>query len=150
MGLEEPEVDLARAKQDMIGLRFENEGCQVIIRSVADLVDNCLNVRVGSNIPNFDHFVGAKRDQMVSLLVDCQVLHRGVVTVQVRENTECEGVPHNDVPLFTAGSNETMSVTVHERVDTFLVQVECFIFVRQLIDVVNVDQSIQRGREDVV
>jgi hypothetical protein len=41
-------------------------------------------------------------------------------------------------------------VAVDEAIDTFLMQVESFVFVRQLVNVVNVDQSIKRARENIV
>lgn len=43
-----------------------------------------------------------------------------------------------------------MLVTIDEAVDTFLMQIESLILVRQFIDVVNVDQPVQGARKDVV
>ncbi len=100
---------------------------------------------VGLDIPNFDYLVGSKGDQVIFLFVDGQILHTGIVTIKVGKSAKRERIPHNNVPFLTAGSNKPMSGAVNERVDTFLVEVEGLSLVRQVVDVVDVDETVQRA-----
>jgi len=73
------------------------------------------------------------------------------VAIEVGEGTECEGVPHDDVALFSATCNEPMLRRVDEGIDTLLVEVERLVFfVRQVLDVMDVDEAVERGAHDVV
>jgi len=44
--------------------------------------------------------------------------------------TESKWIPHNDVSLLTARCDESVLVAVNEAVDSFLMQVKGFVFVR--------------------
>jgi hypothetical protein len=60
------------------------------------------------------------------------------------QNAKSKRIPHDDVTFLTTRSDEPVFVRVHERIDAFLVQVECFVLVYEFVDVVNVDQAVKR------
>lgn len=115
------------------------------------LIKDCLDAGIGPYVPNLNCLVGAQTDQMISVFIEREVLNRCVVAVEVSKRSQCEGVPHDDVTLFTATCNEPVLRRIDEGVDTLLVQVKRLVlFVRQLLDVVNMNEAVERGAHNVV
>lgn len=142
--LEEPEVDLATSKNDVVRDLVEVQRRQDVLRPVAGLVDDGLNAHVRPNVPNFDNLVSAQGNQVVAVLVDCQVLDGSVMSIQVRERAQGEGVPHDNVSFLSTTRDETVLARVNERVDTLLMKVETFVLlVLEFFHLMNVDHAVQ-------
>ena len=83
---------------------------------------------------------------MRPLFVDRQILHRGVMALQVLERFKGKRIPHDDVTLLATTGNKAVLARVDECVDSFLMQVECLVlFVLQVLDGVDVNETVQRG-----
>lgn len=122
-----------------------------VLRSVADLVKYGLDASISPNIPNLDDLVRPQTDQVVPVLVYGQILHTRVVTVEVGERPQCEGIPHNDVALLAATGHEAVLRRVDKGVDSLLMEVEGLVLlVGEVLDIVDVDEAIERGGDDVV
>ena len=65
------------------------------------------------------------------------------MTIEMREGSKCEGVPHDDVALLSTARNEPVLARVYERIHTFLVKVECLIIlVAKILNIMDVNKSI--------
>lgn len=147
----EPEVDLSGAGEYVVGGAVEEYGGESVFGPVANLVEDGLYAGVGPDVPDLDDLVGAETDQVVPVLVEREVLHGRVVAVEVGEGAQGERVPHDDVALLAARSDETVLARVHEGVHALLMQVEGLVLlVDEVLDVVDVDEAVERGRHDVV
>lgn len=54
---EEPEVDFARAKHDVVGMFVKMERCEHVVGPVAELVSYDLDAKVAVEMPDLDYFV---------------------------------------------------------------------------------------------
>ena len=80
---------------------------------------------------------------MASVLIQCEILDTGVVAIQVAENTQGKWIPHENMSLFAATCYKPMLGRIDETIDTFLVQVECFSVVLEILNIVNMDEGIK-------
>ena len=87
---------------------------------------------------------------MVFLFVDGKVLNACIVSIKIGQCTPSKGVPHNDVTFFPARGDESMSGAVNERVDSFLMKIESLSFVRNGLNIVDVNESIKRAADYIV
>ena len=71
LGLEEPEIYFTGAQQYIVCFPFKIKRGENVIRPIAYLINDGLNRLVGLDIPDFNYFVGAQRNQVVFLFVDC-------------------------------------------------------------------------------
>ena len=61
----------------------------------------------------------------------------------MRESSKCEGVPHDDVALLSTTGNESVLARVDERINTFLVKVECLVvLVAKILNIMDVNEAI--------
>ena len=81
---------------------------------------------------------------MVPLFVDVEVRDRCVMTIEVGQVLESVRLPENDVSLFSATCDESVLCGVHKTVDSFLMEIEGLSAVLELVQIVHVDESIQR------
>lgn len=58
LSLEEPQVDFARARQDVVSCAIEKNRGQTIFWSITDLVKNSLDASISTDVPNLDYFIG--------------------------------------------------------------------------------------------
>lgn len=151
LSLKWPKVDLSWTNDDAFAHFIKEKTIKFIIRSVLLPVDDCLNQQIRFSVPNLDHFVSSQTYQMGSLLVNCKVLHRCVMTFQILQCFQCKWIPHYNVAFLATTSNEPMFIRVNKSIDTFLMQVECFVlFVRKILDTMDMDKTIQGGWNNVV
>lgn len=108
LSLEEPQVELTRAKQDVVSVLVEDQGRQTIFWTVADLVEDRLDADVVTGVPDANHFVRAKGDQVVSVFVESEVLNTCGVAIEVTESMSGKWIPHDDVSFFSATCNKPM------------------------------------------
>jgi hypothetical protein len=54
-----PKINFSWTKKNIVSILIEMQKGKSIFRSIADLVENCLNANIGSYIPDFDYFIGA-------------------------------------------------------------------------------------------
>jgi len=59
LSFEKPEVDLSRAKEDVIGILIKVQEGQSIFWSVADFIEDGLDADIGSYVPDLDNLVSA-------------------------------------------------------------------------------------------
>ena len=70
---ERPKFDNDRANYYVVGDRVVSQSTQNILWTISDSINNGLNALVMSCVPNLDHLIGAKTDQVVALFVDVKV-----------------------------------------------------------------------------
>jgi hypothetical protein len=70
----EPQVDLSRACKNVVSSAIEDQRGKTIFRSVALLIENSLNACISSYVPNFNGLVSPQANEMVSVLIKCQIL----------------------------------------------------------------------------
>lgn len=70
LGLKGPELDDNGADEDVVSDWVICQCTQDILRSVSHAVNNRLDALIVARVPDFDHFVCAQTDQMVTLLID--------------------------------------------------------------------------------
>ena len=134
LGSERPEVDFPAADNDVVGHLVVVERGQDGLRSVEESINYILDAHVGPCVPDFDDFVSAETDQVITLFVDVEVRDGGVVAVQVSESAQSEWLPQNDVSLFTAAGHESVFRRVDKCVHSLLMQIECpVLFISQVI-----------------
>jgi len=102
LSFKEPEIKFPTAEHDIIGPLVKNHGSEPVFGPVTNLVKNRLNASVCSAVPNFNNFVSSQRDQMIFVFIKRQVLNRSVMAIQVAEDSDGEGIPHEDVSLLAA------------------------------------------------
>ena len=78
---ERPKFDNDRADYYVVGDRVVSQGTQDILRAISDSINNGLNALVVSCVPNLDHLIGSKTDQVVALFVDVKVRYWSIVSV---------------------------------------------------------------------
>ena len=106
LSFEEPQVDFSRACKDIVGCTIKVYGSQSVFRAIANLIKDSLNACIGPDVPNLHNFISTQTDQMVPIFIQSKILHGCVMSVQIGESTQCEGVPHNNVSFFTATRDE--------------------------------------------
>ena len=108
MGLEEPEIKLTRAQEDVVGVLIKDKRSETILWTVTDFVKNSLNADVGSDIPNSYYFVCAEGDQVISIFIKSQILDTCGMAIKVTESVTSKWIPHDDVSLFTTTCHKSM------------------------------------------
>ena len=64
---------------------------------------------------------------------------------------ESEGVPHKNVPFLSTTSNKSALLRVNERIDRFLMNIECFVvLVLKFIDFMDMDETVDRRRNYIL
>jgi hypothetical protein len=80
---------------------------------------------------------------MISVLVEGKVLNRSVMTIEMREGSKCEWIPHDDVALLSTAGDEPVLARIYERIYTFLVKVECLVvLVAKILNIMDVNEAI--------
>ena len=144
--LEWPELDHDRTHNDVVGDWIVVQSRQDIFRPVGLPVDDVLDALIALGVPDLNDFVRAKTDQMVPLLVDVQVAHRSVVSVQVGELLQRVGLPEDNVALFTAAGDLLVLLGVDEAVDTLLMQVErALLTIVEILQLVHMNEAVERA-----
>jgi len=69
LGFEEPLIDLSWTEKDHVGPWIKIKSCESIFFSVADFIENGLNAKIGTNMPNFDYFISTQRNEMMSIFI---------------------------------------------------------------------------------
>ena len=142
--LEGPELDCDRADNNVVRDGVVLECTQDVLRSVRHPINDGLNTLVMPRVPDFNHLVGAKTDQMISILVDVQVTHRRVMPVQIGKLLESIGLPEDDMALLATTCDLLMLDRIDETVDAFLMQIErAFLSIVKCLELVHVDEAIQ-------
>ena len=138
-----PEINFSWAKEDVICSLVKVKESQPVLWSVAYLVKDSLDASVSSDVPNLEDFVSTETDQVVSVLIDCQVLHRSIVTIEVRQSSKSKRIPHDNVTLLSATCYESVLWGVDEGVHSLLMQIEGLVLlVWQVLYVVNMYETI--------
>ena len=138
-----PEINFPWAKEDVICSLVKVKESQPVLWSVAYLVKDSLDASISSDVPNLENFVSTKTDQVVSVLVNCQVLHRSVMTIEIRQSSKSERVPHDNVTLLSTTSHESVLWGVDEGIHSLLMQIEGLVLlIWQVLYVVNMDEAI--------
>ena len=149
--LEGPKFDPDRTHDDMRRHRVVLQCTQDVLWAVSNTINNRLNALIVSCVPNLDHLVRAKTDQMVPVLIDVKVRDRGVMTVQMGQLLKRVGLPKDNVTLHTATRNLFVLDRVHKAVDSFEMQVERFLSpVVECLQLVHVDEAVQGRGDEVV
>ena len=144
LGLEGPELDDDGADEDVVSDRVISQSTQDILRSVRHAVNDRLDALIVARVPDFDHFVCAQTDQMVTLLIDVQMTDRCVMAIEVRKLLQSVGLPQNDMALLAAARHLFMLHRVDKAVDALLMEVECALLaVVQRLQLVHVDETVQ-------
>jgi hypothetical protein len=66
------------------------------------------------------------------------------------QNAHCKWIPHDDVTFLTARGDKLVLLAVHKAVDTLLVKVERLVLKLKFVDVVDVNQTVERGTEHII
>lgn len=141
--LKHPEVDLPAPENYIISPLVEVQGREDVIRPVAQFVSDRLDAEVVVQVPDLDHLVGPQRDQVVTLLVQGEVLDSSRMPGQVGLRHQGKRIPEDDLTLLSARSDDLMLGRVDEGVNTLLMQVEgATFFVGEGADVMDVDAAV--------
>lgn len=70
LGFEEPLIDLSWTEEDHVGPWIKIESCESIFFSVANFIENGLNAKIGTNMPNFDYFISTQGNEMMSIFIE--------------------------------------------------------------------------------
>lgn len=73
LGLEGPEFNRDGAYDDVVGDWVVSESIQDVVGAVDHSIDDGLNALVVSCVPNLNHLVCTKTDQMISLFIDVKM-----------------------------------------------------------------------------
>lgn len=66
------------------------------------------------------------------------------MTVEITEDTQSEWIPHEDMSFLSTTGYEPVLRRINKTIDTLLMQVEGLAVVFEVLDVVNVDESVER------
>ena len=63
------------------------EECQPVLWSVANLVKDSLDASIGSDVPNLENLISTQTNQVMSVLINSQILYGSIVTVEIGQGT---------------------------------------------------------------
>ena len=124
LGLKGPELDHSWANDDIVSDRVISQGAQNILGTVCHAVYDGLDAIVVFVIPDFNHFVRSKTNQVISFFVNVEIRNWSVMAVKLIKLLKGVRLPEDDVTLFATTCHLLMLNWVNEAVDAFLMKIK--------------------------
>ena len=144
LGLEGPELDTSWAYDDIVSDWVISQGAQNILRTVRHAVYDGLDAIVVFVIPNFNHFVRAKTNEVISFFINVEIGNWSVMAVKLVKLLKSVRLPEDDMTFFSTTCNLFVLNWVDKAVNAFLVKVKSsFWDIGQSSQLVHMDKAIQ-------